>query len=98
MRMGTAGRAAIAVAGAFIVSSAISAEAITSVARSALLTEYTVKGQPIPCVAESDDVRVCHGDGKGPDGVDLRVKSFDGVPLALYVTLPPAPSSGTDGN
>ena len=27
-----------------------------------------------------------------------RLKSFDGTPLALYVTLPPAPSSGTDGN
>ncbi|MGH8226350.1 MAG: CocE/NonD family hydrolase [Steroidobacteraceae bacterium] len=26
------------------------------------------------------------------------MKSFDGTPLALYVTLPPAPSSGTDGN
>jgi len=98
MRMGTAGRAAITVAGAFMVSSAISGEAITGVARSAVLSEYTVKGQPIPCLAESDGVRVCHGDGKGPDGVDLRVKSFDGVPLALYVTLPPAPSSGTDGN
>ena len=41
---------------------------------------------------------MCHGDGKGPDGADLRVKSFDGTPLAVYVTLPPAPASGTDGN
>jgi dienelactone hydrolase len=26
------------------------------------------------------------------------VKTFDGIPLEVYVTLPPAPSSGTDGN
>jgi dienelactone hydrolase len=97
MRMGTAGRAAIAVAGAFIASSANSAEAI-GVVRSAVLAEYTVKSQPIPCVAQADGIRVCQGDGKGPDGADLRVKTFDGIPLALYVTLPSAPSSGTDGN
>lgn len=100
MRMGTSGRAAIAVAGAFMASSASSAQATAPIARSVVLAEYTMKGQPIPCVAQSDGVRVCHGDGKGPepDGPDLRVKTFDGMPLALYVTLPPAPSSGTDGN
>ena len=38
------------------------------------------------------------GTGKDPTGADLRVKSFDGTPLALYVTLPPAPASGSDGN
>src|SRR5271163_4954568 len=98
MRMGTIGRAAIAVAAAFIASSASSGEAITGAVRSAVLTQYTVKGQPIPCEAQSDGVRVCHGDGKGPDGADLRVKTFDGIPLEVYVTLPPAPASGADGN
>ena len=98
MRMGTIGRTVIAVAGALIVASASSGEAITGAARSAILAQYTVKSQPIPCETQSDGVRVCHGDGKGPDGPDLRVKTFDGIPLAVYVTLPPAPASGTDGN
>jgi dienelactone hydrolase len=98
MRMETIGRAAIAVAGAIIASSASSADATSSAARSAVLTQYTIKGQPVPCVAEADGVRVCHADGKAPDSPDLRVKSFDGTPLEVYVTLPPAPSSGSDGN
>ena len=98
MRMGTIRRAAIAIGGAFIVSGASSGQAISGGVRSAVLTQYTVKGQPIPCEVQSDGVRVCHGDGKGPDGADLRVKTFDGIPLELYVTLPPAPVSGTDGN
>jgi len=102
MRIGTIGRTAIAVAGAFIAlsasASASAGDAITGGAHSVVLARYTVKNAPIPCVAESDGVRVCHGDGKGPDGADLRVKTFDGIPLAVYVTLPPAPASGTDGN
>ena len=59
-----------------------------------------MRDAPISCVAEADGVRVCHGDGKGPDpkGPDLRMKTFDGMPIELYVTLPPAPASGTDGN
>jgi dienelactone hydrolase len=81
-----------------IASSASSGEAITGAARSAVLAQYTVKSQPIPCETQSDGVRVCHGDGKGPDGSDLRVKSLDGIPLEVYVTLPPTPASGTDGN
>jgi dienelactone hydrolase len=97
MRMRTSGRAAITVAGVFIASGALAAEAASGAARSAVLTQYTVKSQPIPCETQSDGVRVCHGDGKGPDGPDLRVKTFDGIPLAVYVTLPPAPVSGTDG-
>ena len=97
MRMGIIGQAAIAVAGAFIVASA-SSGATSGAVRSAVLSQYTVKGQPIPCEVQSDGVRVCHGDGKGPEGADLRVKTFDGIPLELYITLPPAPASGTDGN
>lgn len=98
MTIGTVGRATIAAVGAFMAVSANSAETATGVARSAVLTKYTIKGQPVPCVAEADGVRVCHADGKGPDGPDLRVKSFDGTPLALYVTLPAASASTTDGN
>jgi dienelactone hydrolase len=100
MKMGTVGRVAIAIllAGAFGVSSAGARAAVTREMRSAVLGKYTVKGQPIPCMVQSDGVRVCDGDGKGPGSADLRVKSFDGTPLALYVTLPPAPASGTDGD
>ena len=58
----------------------------------------TVSGAPIPCTAQSDGTRVCFGTyNNGPGGTDLRLKSFDGQPLAVYVTLPPAPGSGADG-
>lgn len=97
MKMATVAQAAVAMAGALFASNASSGEAITTVARGAVLAKYTVRGQPIPCVAQSDGVRVCHGDGIGPKGDDLRLKSFDGTPLALFVTLPPAPATGPDG-
>ena len=49
----------------------------------------TVSGAPIPCTAQSDGTRVCFGTyNNGPGGTDLRLKSFDGQPLAVYVTLP----------
>lgn len=59
-----------------------------------VLAEHTMSGQPIPCAARPDGVRVCHGDIDGPDGADLRLESFDGTPLSVYVTLPPTPGSG----
>lgn len=55
-----------------------------------------MNGQPIPCVTQSDGARVCHGDESAPGSADLRLKSFDGTPLALYVTLPPVPGAGAD--
>src|SRR5579875_2205384 len=58
---------------------------------------HTVSGQAVPCVAQADGVRVCHGDFSSGGGADLRLKSFDGTPLAFYVTLPPKPASGGDG-
>ncbi len=57
----------------------------------------TISGGPVPCVAQSDGVRVCHGSDNGTAGPDLRLKSFDGAPLEAYVILPPAPASGSDG-
>jgi dienelactone hydrolase len=52
----------------------------------------TVSGAAIPCTAQSDGTRLCHGTyNNGPGGTDIRLKSFDGQPLAVYVTLPPAP-------
>jgi len=61
-----------------------------------VLTGHTMNGQPIPCAARPDGVRVCHGDANG-SAADLRLETFDGTPLSLYVTLPPAPASGVDG-
>lgn len=63
-----------------------------------VLSGQTVSGAAIPCSTQSDGVRVCHGTDGGSSGPDLRLKSFDGTPLALYVILPPAPSSGPDGS
>jgi dienelactone hydrolase len=103
MKMRTIRRVAIAIlfAGASVVSGGgarAGMAASTRGVRSAVLAQYTVNGQPIPCVAQSDGVRVCDGDGKAPGSPDLRVKSFDGTPLALYVTLPPVPASGPDAD
>ncbi|MGH2859079.1 MAG: alpha/beta hydrolase, partial [Solirubrobacteraceae bacterium] len=91
-RSGLAGLATVAFL-AFLSSPAGASATVTGV-----LAGHTMNGQPIPCVAQADGVRVCHGDESGPGGADLRLKSFDGTPLALYVTLPPAPATGTDGH
>ena len=91
LRMRRAGLAAIAVA--FMALPAGASGAVTGV-----LAGHTMNGQPIPCVAQSDGVRVCHGDESGSAATDLRLKSFDGTPLDVYVTLPPVPASGTDGD
>ena len=92
------GRFAAAATLVLLASSASWGEPTNAGIRSVVLAEHTINGQPIACVTQADGVRVCHGEGKGPDGPDLRLKSFDGTPLALYVTLPAPPSSGTDGN
>jgi dienelactone hydrolase len=65
---------------------------------SGVLAGYTLNGQAIPCAAQSDGVRVCHGDESGSNATDLRLKSFDGAPLAIYVTLPAKSATGTDGH
>ncbi|HZU40529.1 MAG TPA: CocE/NonD family hydrolase [Solirubrobacteraceae bacterium] len=62
-----------------------------------VLAGQTISGNAIPCVAQSDGVRVCHGADNGGGAADLRLRTFDGVPLEVYVILPPAPSSGNDG-
>lgn len=54
---------------------------------------HTMSGGAAPC-APVNGVRVCTG---GPGTPDLRLKSFDGTPLAFFVTLPATPARGTDG-
>ncbi len=89
---------AVVFAGAVLAWGVAAGAALGAEARSGVLAAFTVKGQAIPCVTAPDGVRVCHGDGVGPKGDDLRLKTFDGMPMELYVTLPPAPASGPDGN
>lgn len=93
MRLRGFGPAAIAVAMAFI-----ALPAVASAADDGVLARHTMAGQAIPCVAQPDGVRVCHGAESGSAATDLRLKSFDGAPLALYVTLPPASASGRGGD
>ncbi len=65
---------------------------------SSIFAGQTVSGAAIACTAQGNGTRECHGTyNNGTAGTDLRLKSFDGTPLAVYVTLPPAPSSGADG-
>ena len=71
--------------------------AAASAADAGVLAGHTMNRQALPCVAQSDGVRVCAGDESGPGGTDLRFQSFDGTPLQVWVTLPPAPASGADG-
>src|ERR1700716_2461801 len=60
---------------------------------------HTLGGNPVPCMPQADGIRVCHGTyNNGPGGSDIRLKTFDGSPLEVYVILPPAPASGTDGS
>jgi len=82
---------------------ALAIPALVAPAAQASITDVfagqTVSGAPIPCAAQADGVRVCHGSfANGPGGGDIRLKSFDGVPLEVYVVLPPAPASGPDGS
>jgi dienelactone hydrolase len=78
---------------------ALAAPASASAAITSVLSGQTISGNPIACSTQADGVRVCQGtDGGATTLTDTRLKSFDGVPLALYVILPPAPASGTDGH
>jgi hypothetical protein len=76
---------------------ATSGGAASGAARSAVLAGHSMDGQAIACAAQADGVRVCQGDESGVGGVDLRFQTFDGAPLSVFVTLPPAPASGADG-
>lgn len=66
-------------------------------AMAAVLGGHTMDGAAIPCVTEAGGVRVCHQGLPGPGGADLRLRSLDGAPLDIWVTLPAAPTRGRDG-
>jgi dienelactone hydrolase len=66
------------------------APAEASAAITSVFGGQTVSGAAIPCTARSDGTEVCHGTFSSSGGSDLRLKSFDGQPLAVYVTLPAA--------
>jgi acetyl xylan esterase AXE1 len=76
-----------------VVAAPAQAASITSV-----FAGQTMSGNPIPCATQSDGVRVCHGTDNGGGTADLRLKAFDGSPLEVWVILPPAPQSGSDGH
>ncbi len=72
------------------VATGLLAPAEASAAVTSVFGGQTVSGAAIPCAAQSDGTQVCHGTyNNGTGGTDLRLKSFDGQPLALYLTLPP---------
>jgi hypothetical protein len=77
---------------AAVIASPAQAAPITSV-----FAGQTMSGNPIPCTTQADGVRVCHGTDNGGGAADLRLKAFDGSPLEVWVVLPPAPRSGSDG-
>lgn len=62
-----------------------------------VLAGHTMSGEAIPCVTRTDGIRVCHGDMGGNGQPDLRLVSFDGIPLEAWVSLPPAPADTPDG-
>ena len=84
--------------GAWIAATAaLIAPTSASAAIPTVLGGHTISGSAIPCTAQPDQVRVCHGTDGGLGGTDLRLKSFDGSPLEVWVMLPPAPTTGPDG-
>ncbi|MFL5829883.1 MAG: alpha/beta hydrolase family protein [Solirubrobacteraceae bacterium] len=94
-RIAAAASAAAATAAATLAGLAAPAAAATI---TDVFNGQTISGNPIACTAQTDGVRVCHGADGGGGASDLRLKTFDGVALEVYVILPPAPGSGTDGN
>ena len=84
--------------GAWIAAITLAVPATASASVSGVLAGKTVSSHTIPCAKQADGVRVCHGTDGGGGAKDLRLKSFDGTPLEVYVILPRAPKSGTGGN
>jgi hypothetical protein len=72
---------------------ACAAVAAPASAATTVLSGDTMSGAGITCAPQGDGVRVCHGADGGSPASDLRLKSFDGQPLEVYVILPPGTGS-----
>src|SRR4051794_21320580 len=60
---------------------------------------FTDTPSPVACVAQAGGLSAGQRHCTGPaDPYVSTVPSFDGVPIDVTVTLPPAPSGGTDGD
>lgn len=64
---------------------------------SSVLAGSTMNSTSIPCATEGGGIRVCHGTAGASATTDQRLKSFDGTPLDIWVTLPAANPAG-DGD
>ncbi len=97
-RTRTAGVVALVVMAAVAVVATEPVAAVPRAATTTVLEAHTMSGEAIECPARPDGIRVCTGDigGPGPASKDQRLVSFDGVPLALYVTLPDPARHGDD--
>src|SRR6201995_665677 len=89
-------RCLLVLVAAFIV--ALAAPSAQAAPITSVFAGRTMSATPIPCTTRSDGVRVCHGTDNGGGSADLRLKAFDGSPLEVWVILPPAPRSGSDGH
>jgi predicted acyl esterase len=64
--------------------------AVLALATPASAAITKVFGGAVPCEVREDGSRFC-------GGPDTRVPTFDGVPIDVNVSLPPAPGKGADG-
>jgi predicted acyl esterase len=60
-------------------------------ADAAITSVFTNTPTPVPCIPQTDGVRLCSG------AIRSTVKTFDGVPIDVAVAFPPQPSTGSDG-
>jgi dienelactone hydrolase len=78
---------------AWIAAIALLVPASASASPTSVFAGHTISGNAIPCTTLSDGVRSCHGSDGGGGASDLRLKSFDGSALEVYVILPPGAGS-----
>lgn len=83
-----------------ILAAVVSAFAFAPAAKAAVPQVFTTSPTPVTCTTQASGStagqRFCMG-ATGPYNVST-VGSFDGTPIDVSVTLPPAPSGPTDGN
>jgi predicted acyl esterase len=85
----------------FLTAAAVATLAAVAPAHAAIPAVFTDAPTPVNCVVQTGSSsmagqRHCTG-ATGPNNVST-VPSFDGTPIDVTVTLPPAPAGGADGN